>query len=254
MMVWTLAARELRALFLSPLAWTLLALVQMVLAFIFLSQLQEFLAIQGELPMMDNAPGATDLVVAPTLGSSVLLLLLIVPLLTMRLISEERRHQTLPLLLSAPVSMTEIVIGKYLGVLGFLMLMLAMIALMPLSLLLGGTLDFGQLAAGLLGLALLLAAFAAVGLYLSTLTAHPGVAAAGTFGILLLLWIIDWAGARVAADGDAPVLAYLSMLRHYQALLSGVFDSSDVLYYLLFIVTFVVLSIRHLDADRLKNL
>ncbi|QKT04200.1 ABC transporter permease subunit [Ectothiorhodospiraceae bacterium 2226] len=253
MMVFTLAGRELRALFLSPLAWTLLGLVQLILAFVFLAQVEEFLAVQGQLPLMEGAPGATELIVAPLLGSSVLVLLLTVPLLTMRLVSEERRNQTLPLLLSAPVSMTEIVLGKYLGVVTFLLIMLVMIALMPLSLLFGGTLDFGLFAAGLLGLALLLGAFAAVGLFLSTLTAHPAVAAVGTFAVLLLLWIIDWAGARVTPGDDAPLLAYVSMLRHYEALLRGVFDSSDVIYYLLFILTFLVLSVRRLDADRLRG-
>ena len=186
------------------------------------------------------------------LGSAAIVLLLVVPLLTMRLISEERRNKTLSLLFSAPVSMTQIIFGKYLGLLGFLLIMLGMIALMPLALLVGSKLDLGQFGAGLLGLALLLASFAALGLFMSTLTSNPTVAAISTFGALLLLWILDWAGAAQADTAD-NLFAYLSLVNHYEALLKGVFRSSDILYYLLFILTFLALSIRRLDADRLQH-
>ncbi len=173
------------------------------------------------------------------------------PLLTMRLVSEEHRNRTLSLLLSAPVSMTEIILGKYLGILLFLLVMLGMLALMPLSLLVGGSLDFGKLGAGLLGLGLLLAAFAAAGLFMSTLTTQPTVAAISTFGLLLLLWIIDWtSGARAEVSG---ILNYMSLTRHYEPMLKGMINSVDIAYYLLFIITFLVLSVRRLDAERLQH-
>jgi ABC-2 type transport system permease protein len=147
--------------------------------------------------------------------------------------------------------MSAIILGKYCGVLGFLFIQLLLIALMPCALLLGGSLDFGILASGLLGLFLLLAGFAAVGLFMSTLTAQPVIAAISTFGVLLLLWIIDWSGAT--AGKGAGVFGYLSMLRHYESLLKGVFNSTDVVYYLLLIVGFIVLSIRRLDSYRLQH-
>jgi ABC-2 type transport system permease protein len=127
-----------------------------------------------------------------------------------------------------------------------------MIGLMPLSLLSGGTIDFGMYAAALLGVALLTASFIAVGVFMSTLTAQPAIAAVSTFGVLLGLWIIDWAGADRSGEYSG-LFGYLSILRHYQSLLKGVFNSSDVVYYLLFIATFIVLSIRRLDADRLQH-
>ncbi|MFO7593182.1 MAG: ABC transporter permease subunit [Pseudomonadota bacterium] len=247
-MIATIAARELRSLFLSPLAWTILAVVLFILAWMFLGQLDVYAAYQSQLAMMESPPGATEVIVAPMFSSATLILLLVIPLLTMRLISEERRSRTLPLLLSAPVSITEIVLGKYLGILGFLAIMLGLITLMPLSLLTIGTLDFGLLASNLLGVVLMLSAFAAAGLFMSTLTAQPVVAAISTFGLLLLLWIIEWTGQSA---GGTSVLSYLSLQTHYQALLRGLFDSSDVVYYLLFITTFLVLSIRRLDAERL---
>jgi len=252
-MIGHIAARELRSLFLSPLAWAILAVVLFILAFLFLSQLDLYMSYQAQLAMMESAPGVTESVVAPLFSSATIVLLLIVPLVTMRLISEERRNRTLPLLFSAPISMTEIVLGKYLGILGFFIILLGLIALMPLSLLLAGHLDFGLLLSGLLGLTLMLAAFSAAGLFMSTLTNHPTVAAVGSFGLLLLLWVIDWAGGMGGGEGSGAVFSYLSLQKHYQALLSGLFDSSDVVYYLLFITTFLVLSIRRLDADRLQN-
>ncbi|MGD2112463.1 MAG: ABC transporter permease subunit, partial [Gammaproteobacteria bacterium] len=180
-----------------------------------------------------------------------IVLLLITPLITMRVLSEERRNRTLSLLFSAPVSMTEIILGKYLGILLFFLVMLAMLALMPLSLLAGTDLDLGKLAAGLLGLALLLAAFAAIGLFMSSLTEQPTVAAISTFGLLLLLWIIDWAGTT--SDQSSGLFNYLSLLRHYENLLKGLFNSTDAAYYLLLALLFLGLSIRRLDADRLQH-
>jgi len=231
-MIFTIARQELRRLFLSPLAWTILAVVQFILAYMFLSHVDYYANVQSQLLGMDGGYGVTETVA---------------PLTSMRLITEERRNKTLALLVSAPLSMTEIVLGKYLGLVFFLLIQVALIALMPLSLLFGGGLDFGMFAAGLLGLTLLLAGFAAVGLFMSTLTQHQTVAAVSTFGVLLAFWILDWAGQ--GAGGG--VLAYLSLLNHYEPFLKGVFDTRDAVYHLLFIVTFLALSVRRLDMDRL---
>ena len=128
-MVFTIAARELRSLFLSPLAWAVLAVVQFILAYIFLSQDENYLVWQPKLAAMEGVGGVTDLIIAPVVADATCVLLLVAPLLTMRVLSEERRNRTLSLLFSAPVSMTEIVIGKYLGVLFFFMVLLALLAL-----------------------------------------------------------------------------------------------------------------------------
>jgi ABC-2 type transport system permease protein len=171
--------------------------------------------------------------------------------LTMRLITEERRNKTLALLLSAPVSNAEIVIGKYLGVVGLLWVMIGLTALMPLSLLVGGDLDLGKFAANLLALTLLAAAFAATGLYTSCIAGHPTIAAMTAFGLLLLLWILDWTAGM--GEQRAYVFEYLSILRHFQNLQSGLISTTDVGYFLLFSAVFLVLSIRRLDYDRLQK-
>jgi len=246
-MILAIARRELRSLFLSPLAWAILGVVTFILGWLFLARLDLYMNLQSRLMAAGSPIGITEAVGASLFGNAAVVLLLVVPLITMRLVSEERRNRTLALLFSAPVSMTEIVLGKYLGILAFLGVVVLLVALMPLSLLAGTHLDFGMLASGLLGLALLLAAFAAVGLFMSTLTQYPTVAAVASFGVLLLSWVLDWSGGG-AADS---VLGYLSLLNHYEPFLKGVFDSSDAAFNILFAFTFVVLSVRRLDADRL---
>ena len=246
-MIFTIARHELRRLFLSPLAWVILAVVQFLLAWFFLQYIESFVAMRTQMLGMTSEYGVTEVVAAQLFGTAAFVLLLVVPLISMRLVTEERRNKTLPLLFSAPLSMTEIVLGKFLGLYTFLLIQLLLIALMPLSLLAGGGLDFGLLGAGLLGLALLFGGFAAVGLFMSTLTQHQTIAAIGTFGILLIFWLLDW--ARTGAGGG--VLPYLSLLNHTEPFLKGVFDTRDVVYHLLFIAGFLALSIRRLDMDRL---
>lgn len=245
-----IAARELRSLFLSPLSWVVLAITQAFVANAFLVKLAFFLDMKPYLPGLPGAPGLTAIVVAPAFKAAGMVMLLAAPLVTMRLVSEERRNGTLSLLMSAPISMTDIVLGKFLGVMGFFAIVAVVILLTPLSLLAGGSLDYGLLASGFLGLLLLIASFAATGLFMSTLTAHPSVAAVSTFGLLLLLWNVDWAGTG-AAEGVRPLFSYLAITSHFNALLQGVVDSADIVYSLLFVVTFLVLAIRRLDGMRL---
>ena len=247
-MIFTIGLRELKSLFLSPLAWSILAVVQLILAYLFLGRIEIIQLYQAQLMAMDGAPGVTEIILPDLLGNAAIILLLVVPLLTMRLVAEERRNRTLSLLFSSPLSMTEIVLGKYLGILLFMFILLVLIALMPLSLLAGARLDFGLLAASFLGLALLLAGFAAVGLFMSTLTQYTTVAAISTFGALLLFWILDWSGQGFAGGNW---LAYLSLFNHYKPFLDGIFDSADAAYHVLLITTFLVLSIHRLDADRI---
>ena len=250
-MIAHIAARELKALFLSPLAWSILAVVQFILAYLFLAQIDTYMMFAPQLAGRDDAPGVTDIIVAPLFGNAAVVLLLVAPLITMRVFSEERRNRTLSLLISAPVSMTEIVLGKYLGILGFFLAMLGLLAAMALSLSFGTELDLGKVASGLLGLTLLIGAFSAAGMYMSSLTEQPTIAAVSSFGLLLLLWIINWAGS--SGEQVSGLFSYLSLVRHYESLLKGLFNSTDVIYYLLFILTFLVLSIQRLDANRLPH-
>jgi len=248
-MIFTIARREIITMFLSPLAWVILGVIQVVLGFMFLSLLDNYAILQPQLMRLENTPGVTDIVVAPLFQLAAIILLMIMPLITMRTFAEEKRNKTLTLLISSPLSMTEIVLGKFLGLFLFVLFLVSLLMLMPLSLYMGTTIDTGKLVSIYLSMLLLLGSFAAIGLYLSSLTDNQTIAAVSTFGALLMLWIIDWVGETVG-DGQ-NVAAYLSILRHHQRMLEGVFNSSDLAYYLILITTFLVLTIRQLDRDRL---
>lgn len=247
-MILTIAGKELRRLFASPLAWVILAFLQFIFALFFVLGLRAFFDTQAQMAMLQGAPGFTAYVVEPSFGAARIILLMVVPLLSMRLIAEERRNQTLPFLISAPVTITEVVLGKFLGLLAFLCVAVGLLAFMASSLYLGGKLDLGLLAANVVGLLLLAASFAVVGLYLSSLTSHPLVAGVGTYGLLLLLWLIN-AGAT---DPDSP-LHMLSLIKHYDTFAKGTVAVNDLVYYIVLIVLFLLLSIRRLDADRLRT-
>ncbi len=256
-MIFTIAGKELKALFASPLAWVVLTLVQIILAFGFLKRLDDFMQIQPQLITAPNPPGITELVVVPLFSTVAIVLLFAVPLLAMRLIAEERRNQTMVLLMSAPLSMTEIVLGKFVGLAAFLLLLVAITSLMPLALLLGGRLDFGLLASLIIGIALLAACFAAVALYASCLTAQPLAAAMIAFSVLLGMLL----AGETATDGlrgrgwqvPAALAQVLSPLKNFEPFAKGMIDSYAIACLLLLIATFLVLAVRRLDAARLRG-
>jgi len=242
----TLARHELYRLFISPLAWLILALSQLILAYLFLTHIDYFMQIQGKISAIPGAPGVTELIALPLFNNTATILLLLTPLVTMRLIAEEHRNNSLPLLLSAPLSATQIVLGKYLGTLSFFLMLLLLVTAMPLSLALGTTLDYRLIASAFFGLTLLAASFTAIGLFLSALTKQPTIAAISTFSVLFLLWIIDWAGNVE----QAGLLSWLSLLSHFQPLLQGDIHSKDIAYYLIVILFFLTLTIHRLNAQR----
>lgn len=249
-MIFNIAVKELRVLFLSPLAWIVMAVTTFGLAWFFLTYLENFFIQLPQLTKMVNPPGLSAMVVGPLFATTAIFLLLISPFITMRLISEERRSNTLPLLTSAPLSITEIVLGKFTGALIFLLVLLSLVCLMPISLYAVSKVDAGILLSSVLGLVLLLASYVAIGIYMSSLTRHPVSAAIATMGVLLMFWILDIAGNGNTSNS---VVSYLSMSNHFQLLSRGIFSSSDVFYYLLLTLVFLVLTIRRLDAQRLQN-
>lgn len=246
-MIRIIIGKELRSLFTSPLAWVVLAFLQIILGWIFLTRVDYFLTVQAQLARVPNAPGLTEIVVVPLFGIASIVLLMSVPLLTMRLVAEERRNQTMTLLISAPLSMTQIVLGKYFATVIFLALVGGLIVLMGLSLLPGGELDGGLIATNLVGLLLLTGSFAAIGLFVSCLTTHPVVAAVGTLAAFLVLWLIN-----IATSDPASPLHLLSLLKHFESFINGSIAVTDLIYFVLLIAVFLILSIRRLDADRLR--
>lgn len=244
-MLLTIAHKEFRSLFASPSTWLILGALQFIFAWFFLARLDAFLQVQSQLAQLVNAPGATQSVASPLLGTVAFVLMMLVPIFTMRLIAEERRNQTLVLLLAAPVATWEIVLGKFFGLLLFQSLIIIACLIMLLTLALGTSLDFGLLLSNAIGLILLTACYTALGLYFSCLTNQPIVAAASTLAALFGLWLIDVAGSTTSISMKA-----LSPTVHFQSFNSGLLLSQDLLYFLLFSATCLMLATRRLHNNR----
>ena len=256
-MILTIARKELRTLFNSPLAWFILSAVTLCLGFSFLQRLDDYLQMQAKLLQLANPPGVTELVAAPTVALAAAVFLFAVPLLAMRMLAEERRQQTLTRLLSAPVSITEIVLGKFCGLMMMLLFIVAIVISMPIMIMGTTPLDWGLLASMATALILLGAGFAAVSLYASSLTRQPIVAALLGFGMILIMLL---AGETLGDNLDQygwPYLAALvqvfSPLLNFEPLGKGLIDSYAISCGLLLMTLFLILTIRELDRQRLRG-
>lgn len=256
-MIFTLAAKDLKSLFTSPVAWVVLTLTQVIVGFGFLKQFDDFLQIQPDLLKLASPPGLTELVAVPTFTTTAAILLIAVPLLAMRLIAEERRNHTMVLLTSAPISIIDIVLGKFLALMGLLLAMILLVALMPLSLSAATQLDYRLIGSIMLGLTLLAAAFCAIGLYASSLTTHPIVAALITFGVLLAMVMVGEQAADNLRGRGLSVLAALaqvfSPVKNFEPLGRGLIDTYGIACLLLLTALFLALTVRQLEAQRLRG-
>lgn len=252
MKAFTIARRELAGLFGSPVAWVTLAAVQLLAGFIFLLHLESWLQLQPKLIESGGGPGVTAFLLPRLYGAVAMIHLFAVPLLTMQLVAGERRQGTLPLLLGAPVSTAAILLGKFLGLAGMLAAMAMLTAAMPVALAPFTDLDGGALALAVCGHLLFVAATGALGLYLSTLTREPTVAAGATLGILLGLLLLGEWGRTLGAPWAGP-LAWPAPATHLDPFLTGLFDSAAACFFVLFTGLFLALAIRRLDNDRLQR-
>jgi gliding motility-associated transport system permease protein len=243
-----IARHEWRRLAVQPFAWTLAAIVLALMAWQYLLSLETFLQLAPKIGALREAPGVTDLVAIPLLRSFSNLLMLVVPLVTMRTIAGERRSGSLALLLAGGVGNVRIVIGKFFGAFGFVVVLILIVAAMPLALGLGTALDYGRLAAAVLGLVLFASALTAIGVLASAWTPQPALAAAAAFAITSLLAIVD-AGARLQGV-DNTGINYLAIPTHVEPFFRGLVASVDVVYFLLITVVALALAARRLDRLR----
>ena len=239
---------ELRRLGVRPFAWTLDALSVAWLAWNFLIAVAGFLKVQTRLAALPEGPGFTDIVAVPLLAQLAQLAILLAPLLTMSMLAGERRAGTLPLLRAAGLSPRAIVLGKYFAALAWMLLLLIAVAAMPASLAGTTTLDWGKLAAALLGMALALGALTALGLACSAYASHPALAAGAALALTLALWAASLGGS--AAQMAGPLAGYLALPGHLETLMRGLVASDDVLYFLLLIALALALAVRRVAADR----
>ena len=224
--MWALAGRELRGLFGQPLGWLLLALCQGVAAWWFLLLVERYRErLESQVSAAGSPLGVTDLVLVPYFGGAPLLALvvLLTAALSLRLVVQDRRQGTLPLLLAAPPGALSLVLGKYLGSLACAGLALALWCLMPALLVPLAGADAGVLAACALGLGLTLAGLLALGLLISCLSEQPAAVAALTTALALILLMLG-------RDGEG-VLGALGLVPRLRGFLSGAVSSADLAYF-----------------------
>lgn len=243
-----IARHEWRRLAVHPFAWLLAAIVIALIAWQYLLAIQAFLALESKLGGVKDAPGVTDLVAIPILRSFSSLLILIVPLITMRSIAGERRAQSLTLLLAGGVGDARIVLGKYFGALGFVVVLIVFVAAMPLALAFGTSLDLGRIFVAILGLVLYAGALTAIGVLCSTGTPQPALAAAAAFAIGSLLMIVD-AGARLQGVDNGGI-NYLALPTHIEPFFRGLVASVDIVYFVLVAAVALAFATRRLDRVR----
>jgi ABC-2 type transport system permease protein len=241
-MIMTLARIELRRLLHSPLAWILLAIAWFLLSW----QLLEALETYTGLASAKRNFGLTHYLSLQLFGFAAVLNLFIAPLLTMRQFSEAFRNGSYSLLSTSPITLSEILLGKYLGVLLFQLLLVCLPLLLSLSLSWGTSLDYGLLTASVLGLFLLSACFSAIGTYFSCLSAIPGLAAAGSYGTLLLITVLGEENFGQLGS----LLHWTAWPGHYLNLQIGLVRSTDIAYFLLVSSLFLGLALLQLERRR----
>jgi ABC-2 type transport system permease protein len=244
-MIGVIARRELRALFVSPLAWGLLAANALILAWVFLQVLERFSGLEAA----QRTAGLTIELSLTLFSFAAVVSMLSVPLLTMRMLSGELRDDSFNLLGSAPVSLTEILVGKFLGVAGPVAVMGLLPLILALSLFQAVQLDWGMLAAATVGVWLCGLLFGAVGLFASSLSEQPALTAVTAYGVLVLLSVIN--RGEITGTQSVSLFDWLSWNEHLLWFLFGIVRPSDLLYFVLFIGFFLALAHRRLANRRL---
>lgn len=249
-MIFTIARHDLLRLFRSPLGWTLLAIALFIQAWIFYRLVQSY----QQSPVISGInAGVTYSVAARFLGSTAYIGMLIIPLLCMRSLSAEFHSGTIRLLFLSPARSWQIMLGKYLGIMGFIVIMLLLLCMLPLTLAAHTSLDSGMLLSSLLATVLLLSGFAAISLFISSLTRHQAIAAFAAIGVLLLLVLLELlAGTGIAAIDN--MLAWLASFKHFEPMLYGLLDTRDIAYFIIVTLLFSGLTALRLNYIRQRVL
>ena len=246
-----IAKKDFKTYFISPIGYLVLSSFLLVTGFMFYQRLlffvrQSFIGSQMGQPITATL---NDAIVKPLYGTINLLFLFLIPLITMRLISEEKKQKTMELLLTCPISSGQIIVGKFLSALFLITLTLACTLTYPLILYIGGNPDMGQVFTMYIGLVLLSACYISVGVFWSTLTENQIIAAVLTFISLLFLWIIDW-GAQNSSQLMTSALYYMSIMRHFESFGEGMINIKDTVYYLSFCSIALYLSYLGIEKQR----
>jgi ABC-2 type transport system permease protein len=252
--VWVICRKELGSYFSSWTAYLLLAMFAFVFGFFFWLALASFVVRGMEMQMSGRAfpMNLNEMVIRPLLSNVAVVGLFFIPMISMRLFAEEKRSGTIELLATSPVSDLSIIVGKWLAALILYTSMLAFTAINIVFLFKYGNPDWKPVAIGYLGLLLLSAGLLAIGTFISSLTKNQIIAAASTFAICLLLWVIEWVGSVETATW-ARVLSYFSVVTHFESFAKGVIDTKDVIFYLTVIFVGLFFTARSMESLRWRS-
>ena len=249
---WIIAKRDLGSFFNSPIFYVVTTVFLIIYSFIFFNILNffSFQSFQArQLQAMGMNLNLNEMVIEPSLQNMSVILLMVIPIITMRSFADEKKMKTFRLLLSSPVHLREIILGKFLACMIVVAVMILLSSYSVGFLFLLGEPEPGPVVTGYLGILLMAGCFVSVGIFASSLTDNQIVAAVLTFGFSLFMWIIGWS-AQAAGSTTGQVLQYLSIVDHLERFLKGLVNTSDLVYYLSFILFNLFLCHRVLDSNR----
>lgn len=248
-------AKELRGYFVSPIVYvvgSVFLLIFGLLSYLYIvfagAQAIQLMQMQGGIAQIN----LNDLVFRNLFASMRFVLLIILPILTMRLFAEERKLRTFEFLMTSPIGINDIVAGKFVSALLIYLGLLGITGLVPTVLMLFSDFDWGPVLTGYLGMALLGALFLAVGLFASALTENQIVAAFVGFGILLTVWLVAGLGALFGDTTMGHLVSYVSFMEHYDRLVNGLIDTSDLMYFASSLALMLFLTHQVVDSARWK--
>ena len=247
----TLAQKELRAYFVSPIAYVLLVFFALLFGYFYVSSINFMIQLSmGQFGMGGpQIVNINEFMIRPLFGNTAVILLFMLPMLTMRSFAEEKRSGTIELLLTSPLTDFQIIMGKFLGAMALYTLMLSLTLVHIGVLFWYGEPEWAPVLSGYLGLLLMGGSFISIGLAISSMTKNQIVAGVSTFAVLLLFWIINWMG-DASGTTTQSVLAYLSILEHFDDFSKGVIDTTHVTYYVSFITLGLFLTAKSMDMAR----
>lgn len=251
---WTICQRELRSYFTSPIAYHLLAMYGVIFGYFFWNILGYFvgMGLRAQMQGQSMPMNINEQMIRPLLANTSVIGLFLIPIITMRLFAEEKKSGTIELLLTSPVRDWEIVFGKWSAGLLLYISILAVSAVDLLFLFAYGNPDWRPVLVAYLGLTLQAGALIAIGTFISTTTSDQITAAAITFDVSLLLWVLDWSAGYESATW-AQVLSYFSVNKHLESFSKGVIDSKDAIFFVSMIVLGLFLSARSLESLRWRT-
>ncbi len=229
--IWTICRKELRSYFTSPIAYLLLIMFALIFGYFFWNTMNIIVSMTMEAQMEgEQFPmNLNEHIVRPLLSDINVLALFFIPMITMRLFAEEKRSGTIELLTTSPVTDVQIILGKWFAALLMYAFMLLTTLLDFAFLFKFGTPAWKPFVIGYLGLLLQGGGLLAIGTFISMLTRNQIIAGAATFGICLMLWVVQGVSEFESATW-AQVLSYMSIITHFESFAKGVIDTKDVIF------------------------